>query len=73
ENMGIADKNSPRAVLREAFAQKIIANETIWLLMLKDRNMTSHAYNEELAEEIAKRIVDYYVVEFGLLLEQINS
>lgn len=42
ENLGILDKNSPRAVIKEAFAQKLILNEDIWLLMLRDRNMTSH-------------------------------
>lgn len=73
EDIGIVDKNSPKAVIKEAYAQKIISNEKNWLLMLKDRNMTSHVYKEELAEEIAQRIVHYYVKEFELLLRRIQK
>lgn len=68
EEIGIIDKNSPKAVIKEAYAQKMIANENNWLLMLKDRNTTSHIYKEALAKEIADRIADYYIQEFDSLL-----
>lgn len=68
EEIGIVDKNSPKAVIKEAYAQKMILNENNWLLMIKDRNTTSHVYKEELAEEIANKIADCYVPEFELLL-----
>jgi len=64
EDLGITDNNSPKAVIKEAFAQKLIFNEEIWLLMLKDRNMTTHVYKEEMAQEIADRIKKFYVKEF---------
>ncbi|MFO1257720.1 MAG: HI0074 family nucleotidyltransferase substrate-binding subunit [Gammaproteobacteria bacterium] len=38
----------PRDVLREAYAGRLIDDEAIWLNMLKDRNLSSHTYNEEL-------------------------
>ncbi len=72
ENLGIVDKNSPKAVIKEAYAQGLISNEENWLLMLHDRNMTSHIYQETLAVEIAKRIVDIYVIEFQMLLIKIQ-
>ncbi len=72
EEIGITEKNSPRAVIKEAYAQKMILNEDNWLLMLKDRNTTSHVYKEELADEIADRIADCYVQEFELLLKALN-
>lgn len=71
EEMGIVDKNSPKAVIKEAFAQKIIINENNWLLMLKDRNITSHVYEEALAQEIAERIANCYIQEFELLLKEL--
>ena len=37
------------------------------LSLLEDRNCTSHIYNEKLADEIAKRIVDKYVDAIGEL------
>lgn len=68
ESIGIVDKNSPKAVIKEAYAQKLIENENNWILMLNDRNMTSHVYKEEMAEEIAERIVSIYIKEFESLL-----
>src|SRR3989337_230985 len=38
----------PKDVLRQAYAGKLINNEEQWLAMLTDRNLTSHAYNEDL-------------------------
>ncbi|MDD2402880.1 MAG: nucleotidyltransferase substrate binding protein [Clostridia bacterium] len=73
EDLGITDNNSPKAVIKEAFAQKLIFNEEIWLLMLKDRNMTTHVYKEEMAQEIADRIKKSYVKEFVDLYQQIKS
>ena len=73
EDLGITDRNSPKFVIKEAFAQKLIINEEVWLLMLKDRNMTSHIYKEEMAEEIADRIKKLYVKELEDLLAQIGD
>lgn len=70
EEIGIVDKNSPKAVIKEAYTQKLIVNEENWLLMLNDRNMTSHVYEEKMAEEIAQRISNHYIMEFELLLEK---
>ena len=71
EDIGIVDKLSPKAVIKEAYAQKIILNEQNWLLMLQDRNMTSHVYKEEMAQEIAERIIVDYINEFELLLQKL--
>lgn len=71
EDIGIVDKLSPKAVIKEAYAQKIILNEQNWLLMLQDRNMTSHVYKEEMAQEIAERIIVHYINEFELLLQKL--
>jgi nucleotidyltransferase substrate binding protein (TIGR01987 family) len=73
EDSGIIDINSPKAVIKEAYAQKLIRNEKNWLLMLNDRNMTSHMYKEEMAVEIAKRISDFYIKEFELLLKEFQK
>ncbi len=71
-DLGIVDKNSPKVVIKEAFAQKIIKNEKNWLLMLNDRNMTSHIYKETMAQEIAKRITEVYISEFNDLLNELQ-
>lgn len=51
--------NTPRDVLKEAFAIGWIDNEEMWVRMIKDRNLSSHTYNEDLANEILGRIPTY--------------
>lgn len=65
EDTGIVDINSPKAMLKDVYAQKLIGDEKNWLLMLNDRNMTSHIYKEEIAVEIAERISGCYIKVFG--------
>lgn len=43
---------SPKRCLEEAFRQGIIVDEAPWLLMVEMRNLSSHTYNEEVAEKI---------------------
>jgi len=62
----------PKDVLREAFAGKLIDNEQIWLAMLRDRNLTSHTYNEELAITIYNNIKKYHPV-METTLEQLKK
>ena len=47
---------SPRECLKAAYQLGWIHDEAAWLGMLKDRNQTSHTYNEALAEQIVARI-----------------
>ncbi|NLI93458.1 MAG: nucleotidyltransferase [Peptococcaceae bacterium] len=73
EDLGIVDVNSPKAVIKEAYAQKLVDDEKNWLLILSDRNKTSHLYQEALAKEIAERISNCYIYEFELLLKKLNN
>lgn len=55
--------NYPKDVLQEAYAGRLIDNESTWLKMLHDRNRTSHTYDEALADEIYGHIKsDYYPI-----------
>jgi nucleotidyltransferase substrate binding protein (TIGR01987 family) len=47
---------TPREAISEAFRAGWIGNETAWLEMLRDRNETSHIYNETMARQIYERI-----------------
>lgn len=49
----------PKDVLQEAYKGELINDELEWLKMLSDRNLTSHTYDEELAETIYLRIKTY--------------
>lgn len=52
----------PKDVLREAYTGHFIDDEKIWLSMLQDRNLTSHTYDEKLADQIYQRIQQYVPV-----------
>ncbi len=58
EHEGIA-ATSPRAVLKEAYAQGWLDDEVLWLAMLRDRNLASHTYKEVLAAQIFENIRRY--------------
>ena len=52
----------------------LMPDEPRWLQMIKDRNLTSHTYEQELAKEILKRIQQDYVKMFeGLLMRLSNA
>lgn len=73
EDQGIVEVNSPKGVIKEAYALKLLVDEKNWLLMLNDRNMTSHMYKKEMAKEIAERISLYYIKEFDMLLHKFQQ
>ena len=58
ESKGV-DVQYPKDVLREAFKGHLIDDEVQWLSMLKDRNLTSHTYDEKLAHEVYERVKVY--------------
>lgn len=72
ENEGLAGLNSPKLVLREAYAADMIKDEELWLQMLKDRNSTSHLYDEKIAVQISKRIQTSYLTELIRLAQAIR-
>ncbi len=54
------EAKTPRETLKEAYQVGWLQNEQAWLQMLKDRNETLHAYDEEMARRILQNIVGYY-------------
>src|SRR3990167_1472976 len=55
---GTAPVGSPKAVIKNAFDVKIVSPQEYEQLirMIDDRNLTSHAYNIDVAEEISEAI-----------------
>ena len=52
--------NTPRECLQQAYAAHWFDDEAAWLSMLKDRNLTSHTYKEDLALAIYRRLPGHY-------------
>ena len=71
---GVTLENSfPRTIFKKAYINNLISDDKIWIKLLEDRNATSHIYNENLADEVAKRIVDYYVDAIGELVDNLEK
>ncbi|MEJ5338985.1 MAG: nucleotidyltransferase substrate binding protein [Aquificaceae bacterium] len=48
--------NSPKSCFRLAFSLGLIDHDEYWLKICDFRNLTSHTYNEELAEKIYREL-----------------
>ncbi len=63
---------SPKECIKEALKSNIINNEDKWLEILKARNLSSHTYNEEMADEICELIKKSYVI-FDSLIKALKN
>jgi nucleotidyltransferase substrate binding protein (TIGR01987 family) len=66
--------NSPKSIFRELGSVNILTEEQVELAlqMTDDRNMTSHTYIEEVAEQIYAKLTEYYHL-MKLILNHINK
>ncbi|MCF8229388.1 MAG: nucleotidyltransferase substrate binding protein [Bacteroidales bacterium] len=62
-----------RDIIREAFKLGLIEAGEIWMDMLRNRNRTSHTYNEENAREISIAITSGYFTQFAALKEKFEK
>ncbi len=61
--------NSPKSCFREAFKVDLVTEEeTVKALqMTDDRNMTTHTYREEVADEIYGNLPGYYDLMYNII------
>lgn len=72
--LGVTLENSfPRTIFKKAYVNNLISDDKVWINLLEDRNSTSHIYNENLANEVANRIVKYYVNAIGELVDNLEK
>ena len=65
---------SPRDAIKTAFQYGFIENAEIWLEALKDRNLTTHTYDEKTAEKVEKNIkLRYYPILKSLYVDFNNK
>lgn len=66
-SQGDATLLGSRDTLRESFRLGLIEEGETWMLMIQDRNLTSHIYNRATAEAIAAHITERYLPCFQQL------
>jgi nucleotidyltransferase substrate binding protein (TIGR01987 family) len=60
---GVAfDQITPRSVIKQAFAAKIIKDGQTWMDMLEQRNLMSHTYDSKIFEAVFSNISQHYLV-----------
>lgn len=59
EYQGITGISGSRDAIRQTFQFGLIDDEN-WMRSIYDRNLTSHQYDEETAQEIVEKITDIY-------------
>ncbi|ABQ25339.1 nucleotidyltransferase substrate binding protein [Geotalea uraniireducens] len=60
EYQGNTSITGSRDATREAFRRNLIADGEGWMEMIQSRNMTSHTYNQDVADEIAEKVTAIY-------------
>ena len=72
-SQGNGDLLGFRDRLREAFRLGLIADGEVWMLMIQDRNLTSHTYNRAIAVEIGAHIREAYLSCFQALRSRLHQ
>ena len=72
-DQGYTEINSPKAVMKQAYADGIITDESTWLALLTDRNITSHIYDDATAAGVFNRIDSQYISLFTTLVTTLSK
>lgn len=57
----VFDQITPRRVVKQAFAARIIQDGQLWIEMLEQRNLMSHVYDRETFDTVFCNIAQRYV------------
>lgn len=64
---------TPRETLQEALQAGLIEDGNAWSDLQKMRNLTSHTYNEPLADDVYAFVIEHGVKLFGQLADKASS
>jgi nucleotidyltransferase substrate binding protein (TIGR01987 family) len=64
----VLEQGTPRSVIKQGYAARILADAQAWIDMLEHRNLISHAYDMTVFEEAVRQIATRYLVVIGEFL-----
>jgi nucleotidyltransferase substrate binding protein (TIGR01987 family) len=67
KSRGAAEIYGSRDASRQAFQLGLVEDGELWMKMIQSRNLTSHVYDESIAEEMIRLISDHYYDAFEKL------
>lgn len=72
DSLYILEEHGPSSVIKQAFQNGILDEGQLYMDMLRDRNLISHTYKENMAEEIYLRIKNEHVNSLKLFVDKFN-
>ena len=69
ENGVVVNPVTPRNVIKEAFAAKLLDDAQVWIDMMLHRNLLSHTYDSTVFESVLRTVVERYFPAFDHLHE----
>ncbi len=73
ENRGVQGLYGSKDTVRQAFKTGLILNGEVWMDMVQSRNLTSHTYDETVADQIVAAIRNTYCTEFEALRTKLEE
>lgn len=73
EEQGFIEIKSPRSALKKGFETGLIHDGHNWMMLLEDRNITSHAYDEATVNIIERLVHEKYYPLLKQLYDTLNS
>ena len=70
---GIEALYGSRDTTRAAFKAGLLKTGESWMAMIRSRNLTSHTYNEDTAQQIVRDILGAYFAEFQALQTKLTQ
>ena len=70
EAQGETEIHGSRDAFRLGFQRGLIEDGEIWMDMVRSRTLTSHTYNEEIAQQIANAVFKQYFPQFVKIHEK---
>lgn len=67
------DVASPKETIKRAFAVGLIKDAEPWLEVLLTRNIFTHAYDEEMAQQALNRVMDVYLPMVRACVQHLNE
>ena len=72
ESMYILEEHGPSNVIKIAFQNGILTDGQPYMDMLRDRNLISHTYKENMAEEIYLRIKNEHINSLKIFIDKFD-
>lgn len=72
DSLYILEEHGPASVIKNAFKNGLLNEGQPYMDMLRDRNLISHTYKENMAEEIYIRIKNEHINSLKVFVDKFN-